>query len=173
MEHKCSDGAQAMKNSEIDFLYLETPIGGLVLATRQRGLCRLSYVKGQYDIKSYPKTKLEHLAHSQLMNYFDKPHDRFTIPLDDCEQTPFRKRVWQALSEIKIGTTTTYKKIAQVLNTHPRAIGGACAANPIPIIIPCHRVIAQSGALCGYTGAGGNQDLSIKAQLLKHERQGL
>lgn len=160
-----------MRNSQIEFLYLNTPIGGLVLGTRAQGVFSLSYGEACYDTKAYPKTKLEQLAYSQLMDYFDSAHDQFTIPLLCSEQTPFRQRVWKALSKIKMGSTTTYKKMAQTLNTHPRAIGGACANNPITIIIPCHRVIAQCGALGGYTGAGGKQDLSIKSWLLNHEKQ--
>ncbi len=150
-------------------LYLKTPIGGLVLEIREQGLGTISFSNSSCRTNAYPQTRLGRLAYNQLMRYFDRPHNRFTIPLVLSEQTSFRKRVWKALSNIKPGSTATYKQIAQKLNTHPRAIGGACAANPIPIIIPCHRVIAQSGALCGYTGTDGKQDLSIKAWLLNHE----
>ena len=158
-----------MKHSTIESLYLITPIGGLALAIREQGLYRLSFAKVPPHAECRPKTKLGHLAYKQLMSYFDKAHNQFTIPLILSEHTPFRRRVWKFLSKIKLGRTTTYKHIAQKLNTHPRAIGGACATNPIPIIIPCHRVISKSGALCGYTGLNGNQDLSIKAWLLNHE----
>lgn len=154
----------------MELLSLKAPIGELVLEIRERGLSSISFSDSSHCANSHPQTRSGRLAYSQLMRYFDKAHDRFTIPLLLSEQTLFRRQVWEALSMIKIGGTATYKQIAQKLNTHPRAIGGACAANPIPIIIPCHRVIAQSGALCGYTGADGKQDLSIKAWLLKHER---
>ena len=160
-----------MRHIETELLYLETPIGGLVLTIREQGLCRLSFGTVPPPINQRPKSRLGHLAYNQLMRYFDKPHDRFTIPLTLSEHTSYRRRVWKVLSEIKIGSTTTYKRIARILNTHPRAVGGACAANPIPIIIPCHRVISRCGGLCGYTGADGKQDLSIKAWLLNHERQ--
>ncbi len=158
-----------MKESVVESLYLKTPLGGLVLEIREQGLGAVCFSDSSHRTNVYPRTRLGHLAYNQMMRYFDRPHNRFTIPLVLSEQTSFRRRVWEALSNIKIGSTATYKQIAQKLNTHPRAIGGACAANPIPIIIPCHRVIAQSGALCGYTGTDGKQDLGIKAWLLNHE----
>ena len=160
-----------MKNLQVEFLDLDTPLGGIVLEIQELGLSKLSFGRVSHPTKRHPKTKLEQLAYSQLMRYFDKPHDRFTIPLLYSKHTLFRQRVWRALSAIKIGHTTTYKKIAGALNTHPRAVGGACAANPIPIIIPCHRVITQGGRLGGYTAANGLQDERIKAWLLNHERQ--
>ena len=160
---------QSMKESFVELLYLKTPIGGLVLEIREQGLGAISFSNSSCHTNVYPQTRIARLACTQLMRYFDKPHNQFTIPLVLSGHTAFRKRVWKALSNIKMGSTATYKKIAQKLKTHPRAIGGACAANPIPIIIPCHRVIAQSGALCGYTGSDGKQDLSIKAWLLNHE----
>ncbi len=160
-----------MEESIAELLYLKTPIGGLVLEITEQGLGAISFSNSSCDTNAYPQTRLARLAYNQLMRYFDKPHNQFTIPLALPEQTSFRKRVWKTLSSIKMGSTATYKQIAQKLNTHPRAIGGACAANPIPIIIPCHRVIAQSGALCGYTGSDGKQDLSIKAWLLNHENR--
>ena len=158
-----------MEDPAVELLSLKTPIGVLVLKIQERGLYSISFTDTSHRANAHPKTRLGRLAYSQLMRYFDKAHDRFTIPLVLPERTLFRRRVWNALAKIKIGGTASYKQIAQKLNTHPRAIGGACAANPIPIIIPCHRVIAQSGVLCGYTGADGKQDLSIKAWLLNHE----
>ena len=159
-----------MKESVAELLYLKTPIGELVLEIRERGLCAISFAGASHRTNMYPQTRLGCLVYNQLMHYFDEPHTQFTIPLVLSGQTAFRKRVWKTLGDIKIGSTATYKQVAQKLKTHPRAVGGACAANPIPIIIPCHRVIAQSGALCGYTGANGKQDLSIKAWLLNHEK---
>ena len=158
-----------MKHSAVELLHLKTPLGGLVLEIEAQGLRRLTFTASPHRANNRPKSKLAHRAYNQLMRYFDKPHNRFTIPLILPERTVFRRRVWKAISAIKIGRTASYKQIALKLNTHPRAIGGACAANPIPIIIPCHRVLAQSGKLCGYTGADGKHDLSIKEWLLKHE----
>ena len=158
-----------MKYLTTESLYLITPIGGLALEIREPGLQRVSFSEAPSHAESRPKSKLGNLAYKQLMSYFDKAHDQFTIPLILPDHTPFRHRVWSRLAKIKLGRTITYKQLAQKLNTHPRAIGGACAANPIPIVIPCHRVLSQSGALCGYTGPNGSQDLDIKAWLLNHE----
>jgi methylated-DNA-[protein]-cysteine S-methyltransferase len=80
--------------------------------------------------------------------------------------TPFQQRVWQRLRAIPHGATATYGALARELGTAPRALAGACAANPLPILIPCHRVIGGNGSLGGYSGHGG---IATKAALLRHE----
>ncbi|MGK0673659.1 MAG: methylated-DNA--[protein]-cysteine S-methyltransferase [Halothiobacillaceae bacterium] len=81
--------------------------------------------------------------------------------------TPFQQRVWRALAEIPLGQTRTYGELATRLGTSPRAVGGALRANPIPIIIPCHRILAAQG-LGGYAGAS-EEGRRRKAWLLAHE----
>jgi methylated-DNA-[protein]-cysteine S-methyltransferase len=103
----------------------------------------------------------------QLQAYFRDPHAPFTIPLT-LEGTRFQQRVWEALQAIPPGTALTYGELAQQLGTAARAVGGACRANPIPILIPCHRVVARQG-LGGYTGAVTGDPLGIKRWLLQHE----
>lgn len=80
--------------------------------------------------------------------------------------TPFQQKVWRALLTIPYGKTVTYGALALRLATHARAIGGAVGANPIPILIPCHRVMGQGGKLTGFSAPGG---LQTKTWLLKHE----
>ena len=77
----------------------------------------------------------------------------------------FRQRVWQAMQAIPVGETRSYGALARALGSAPRAVGGACGANPIPILIPCHRVVA-GGGLGGYSGGAG---LATKIALLKLE----
>ncbi len=103
----------------------------------------------------------------QLQAYFRDPHAPFTIPLT-LEGTRFQQRVWEALQAIPPGTALTYGELAQQLGTAARAVGGACRANPIPILIPCHRVVARQG-LGGYTGTVTGDPLGIKRWLLQHE----
>ena len=78
----------------------------------------------------------------------------------------FQIKVWDHLNKIPFGSIQTYAQIAWELDTAPRAIGGACAKNPIPIIIPCHRVTASSGKTGGFSAGSG---VKTKLQLLKHE----
>lgn len=80
--------------------------------------------------------------------------------------TPFQQRVWQALLEIPHGQTLTYGQLAGNLATSPRALGSAVGANPIPVIVPCHRVIGQNGKLTGFSAPGG---IATKRWLLNHE----
>ena len=78
--------------------------------------------------------------------------------------------VWRAMLQIPSGQTRTYGEVAQSIKSAPRAIGGACGANPVPIIIPCHRVVSKTG-MGGFMGATEGDPLKIKAWLLAHERR--
>lgn len=106
----------------------------------------------------------------QLQAYFLDSHAPFTVPLAS-QGTAFQQRVWQALQAIPPGTTLTYGELARQLGTAARAVGGACRTNPIPILIPCHRVVARLG-LGGYAGEITGDPLSIKRWLLQHEGSG-
>jgi len=86
--------------------------------------------------------------------------------------TPFQARVLEQLQKIPYGETRTYGEIAKILKTSPRAVGNACRNNPLPIIFPCHRVLAANG-IGGYDGATSGRLLSIKKRLLKKEGVGL
>ena len=103
-------------------------------------------------------------AQKQIQAYFDNRLTEFDLPIGP-EGSPFQRRVWSAMRKIPHGKTSTYGELAAHVNTGPRAVGGACSANPIPIIIPCHRVIAADGG-GGYTGRGG---VKTKFALLEHE----
>jgi methylated-DNA-[protein]-cysteine S-methyltransferase len=103
----------------------------------------------------------------QLEAYFRDPHHRFTAPLAPAK-TPFQQRVRAALQDIPPGTVRTYAELARQLGSAARAVGGACRNNPVPILIPCHRVVGQQG-LGGYTGALTGDPLGIKRWLLRHE----
>ena len=102
-----------------------------------------------------------------LRSYFTNPRVSFRLPLE-TSGTAFQRRVWRALRRIPAGETLSYGQLARKLDTSARAVGNACRANPIPIIIPCHRVIARHG-LGGYGGAVAGAQLDIKSRLLAHE----
>jgi methylated-DNA-[protein]-cysteine S-methyltransferase len=93
-------------------------------------------------------------AIAQLEAYFDGRLRAFSLPLHDSGST-FQRRVWSRLREIRYGEVATYGSLAVALGTSPRALAQACAVNPLPILVPCHRVVAARGCLGGYSGGDG------------------
>ena len=110
------------------------------------------------------ETPLLNKARAALDRYFTGHAEDFDLPLEPAG-TPFQNRVWQAMRRIPAGEVRTYGALAAELSSAARAVGMACGANPIPILIPCHRVVAASG-LGGYSGDGG---LTTKTALLRLE----
>jgi methylated-DNA-[protein]-cysteine S-methyltransferase len=92
----------------------------------------------------------------------------FDLPTK-AEGTRFQARVWAQIRAIPLGQTRTYGQLAQALQSAPRPVGGACGANPLPLIVPCHRVIASDGGLGGFNRARGGFLLETKRWLLNHE----
>ena len=99
------------------------------------------------------------------MAYFHKRLKSFDLPLNP-KGTAFQKLVWKNISQIPFGQTSTYGTLSRAIQSSPRAIGGACKKNPIPIFIPCHRVVGRKRSLIGYSGGVG---VKTKIQLLKLE----
>jgi methylated-DNA-[protein]-cysteine S-methyltransferase len=134
--------------------------------TRQDALSGLDFLppKGS-ELK--PASPLARRIVAELQRYFSNPQTRFSIPLY-LSGTVFQRRVWQALRKLPAGRTAQYGELARQLGTGARAIGNACRANPIPIVVPCHRVLAAHG-LGGYSGATQGSSLGIKRRLLEHE----
>jgi methylated-DNA-[protein]-cysteine S-methyltransferase len=105
----------------------------------------------------------------QLQAYLDDPRFEFDLPLQ-LSGTRHRLAVWEAMQRIPAGATRTYGELAKELRSSARAVGGACGANPIPVVVPCHRVIAAGGAIGGFMGERGEGfELGIKRWLLGHE----
>lgn len=143
-------------------LTIDSPVGALTLTVAGGAVVELVWGQG-------PGTDDDPLAReaaAQLRRYFADGRTSFSLPLKPVG-TPFQRRVWQAMCTIPAGRTETYGALASRIGGSPRAIGMACARNPVPIIIPCHRVVAAGGALGGYSGVGG---LATKQWLLGHER---
>lgn len=105
----------------------------------------------------------------QLRRYFSDPRAGFSLPLA-TPGTSFQRLVWQALQGIPVGETLSYGELASRLGSSARAVGGACRANPLPIVVPCHRVVARAGT-GGFGGATAGPKLRIKQWLLAHERR--
>ncbi|MCF7991219.1 MAG: methylated-DNA--[protein]-cysteine S-methyltransferase [Thiohalocapsa sp.] len=104
----------------------------------------------------------------ELNAYFRDPLHRPALA-PAISGTPFQRRVWHAISAIPPGSTRTYGAIAAELGSAARAVGGACRANPCPLVVPCHRVVARRG-LGGFAGDAGARLVEIKRWLLAHER---
>ncbi|MGQ9366298.1 methylated-DNA--[protein]-cysteine S-methyltransferase [Azospirillum sp. ST 5-10] len=141
---------------------IDSPLRPLLLTAADGALTAVGWCTGPAGGDADPVLDL---AAEQLAEYFAGRRIRFALPLNP-RGTPFQHRVWQAMAEIPFGRVASYGDLARSLGTAARAVGGACGRNPIPIVIPCHRVVAGAGP-GGYSGFGG---LDTKAWLLDHER---
>ncbi|WP_242467260.1 methylated-DNA--[protein]-cysteine S-methyltransferase [Ectothiorhodospira shaposhnikovii] len=148
-------------------LVMDSPLGRLALRCSSQGLMTLDYVAGEVPLRD-PRNSLSSLAAAQLRHYFSDPSFIFDLPLD-LRGTPFQLRIWSALRRIPSGEAISYGALARQQGSSPRAVGGACRANPLPVIAPCHRVIAADGSLRGYGGATCGAGLEVKSWLLAHE----
>lgn len=115
-----------------------------------------------------PTTPLAAEAARQLKAYIADPSFRFGLPLRPAGTT-FQRRVWQAISAIPSGQTHTYGQLAKDIKNAARAVGQACGANPYPVVVPCHRVVATCGGLGGFARERGGFLLEVKRWLLSHE----
>lgn len=115
-----------------------------------------------------PANALAAEAARQLRAWLADPGFAFGLPLRPSG-TSFQRRVWQQIAAIPEGQVRTYGDLARALNNAPRAVGQACGANPFPVVVPCHRVIAANGGLGGFARHGGGFLLEVKRWLLAHE----
>lgn len=107
------------------------------------------------------------IAAEQLQRYIERPDWQFNVPME-YKGTRYQRRVWEALRQLPPGETRSYGELARQLNSAARAVGGACRANPIAIIVPCHRIIGARD-VGGFSGATTGKQLEIKQWLLRHE----
>lgn len=145
-------------------LSFPSPMGDLTVRSDGPAIVALDWGRAA----SQDNTALLNKARAQILAYFAGDLETFNIPLAPVG-TAFQKKVWAAMQTIPFGQTQTYGDLARRIQSGPRPVGTACGVNPIPIIIPCHRVVAAHG-LGGYSGAGG---LATKQTLLALEGQQL
>lgn len=145
---------------------INSPIGKLGIKIKNDTLTNIEYLDTNAATTSKTNSLILNIT-KQLKQYFINPKYKFDLPLN-LQGTEFQKRVWGILRDIPSGSVKTYGELAKQLNTSPRAIGNACRGNPIPIIIPCHRVIAKK-SLGGYAGKQKGKLMDIKKWLLEHE----
>lgn len=117
----------------------------------------------------HPQSLVARQVATEIRQYFCDPQFKFNLEIL-LQGTVLQKKIWHELQKIPVGTTKTYGELARKLGTGPRVVGNACGRNPVPIIIPCHRVVAASslGGYCG--GKDSERFMEIKKLLLKHEK---
>ncbi len=149
----------------------DSPIGRIAVGSTEKGVSHLEILAdadNRKGISNSSKAKeISDLACKQLNEYFQGKRQVFDLPLD-LMGTDFQKRIWIELLEIPFGATRSYGEIAHSVSKPmaARAVGGAVGSNPVPIIVPCHRVMGSSGRLTGYSATGG---LETKSKLLHLE----
>jgi O-6-methylguanine DNA methyltransferase len=167
---------------QLDYHCFASPLGWVLLAASPKGIClvhfcgtsALSPEEGEVLVKqafpdaalSYRENPLLHEAEAAILKYLGERQPLPAFPLDVRSGAPFHHQAWKALCEIPFGQTRSYLQVAQALGKprSARAVGQACAKNPVPLFIPCHRVIATSGKLGGFSSG-----LHIKEALLEIE----
>lgn len=160
----------------IELAVIDTPIESLTLATRNGRVCLLHFGADDASVRAtlqrwYPTEPVQDrsgpgVVADTLGRYFDGDLEAIdTIPVE-MNGTPFQKRVWDALRQVPAGKTATYAEIAVLIGSPAavRAVGAANGANPVAVIVPCHRIIGSNGTLTGYNGG-----LPRKEWLLRHE----
>jgi len=174
---RLEDAAAGAGILDVAYATVPSPLGDLLLAATERGLVRVAFAGEDHDavlqalaerigprILSSPR-RLENAAR-QLDEYFSGHRRRFDLPLDRSLSKGFRLTVLEHLSEIGFGRTESYAQVARLVGNPNavRAVGSACATNPLPVVVPCHRVLRTDGSLGGYLGG-----LEAKTTLLALE----
>lgn len=144
-----------------------TPVGWIHLVEDQVGICALQFADGEdVPVEAGEKGRFLDEARGQLLEYFAGERRIFDLPLS-IHGTPFQEKVWAALRDIPYGETRSYQQVAELIGNPKavRAVGMANNRNPLPILIPCHRVVGKDGKLVGYAGG-----IARKRALLDLER---
>ncbi len=164
------------KEEDLFYDLFDSPIGPLWIVSVQAGLAYLLWHRSEAAMRAelrdrtgrHPKKSARYAKpwRSSLKRYFSGEQVVFREAIAFLEGTPFQHAVWQNLMHIPYGKVSTYRSVSQKLNkpSAARAVGNACGKNPLPIVVPCHRVVREDGTLGGYTGGIG-----IKTHLLKIE----
>lgn len=155
--------------------FLETPIGVLHIVATPKGVAQIDFVSAKRNRGSAARPNRTgaarqartHIANAirQIREYFGGRRKDFDLPLD-LHGTPNQQMVWQGLLEIPFGKTKTYGELAGEIGTPraARAVGTACGSNPVPVIVPCHRVIGSTGGLHGYGGGLWRKKLLLELE---------
>ena len=153
-----------MKNYQAS---IKTPFAHLGIMIIDNKLAAIDFIESKKEIKPADDSAVN--VCNQIMRYLDNPraNESFDIACS-YSTTPFQNKVWSELKKIPCGKLVTYGELAKKLGTSARAVGNACRQNPVPVVVPCHRVVSATG-IGGYAGDTGGELLKIKSWLLKHE----
>lgn len=143
-------------------LSFHSPVGELTISEQDGKIVSIDWGWSPFS----KETDLLISVRSLLEDYFDGNNPAFDVPLE-LLGTPYQKKIWAVLRQIPYGETWTYAQVAQKANSHARPVGLACGRNPLPILIPCHRVMGKDGRLTGYSGGEG---VETKQYLLDLEK---
>lgn len=178
LHRRLADSADIAGVLDIAYTTIDTPVGSLLLAATDEGLVRVAYERQGHDTalemlaaKLSPRIlhapKRLDAAAIQIDEYFAGRRTAFDLPLDFSLSSGFRQLVQRHLSDIAYGHTETYRQVAATVGNPRavRAVGSACATNPLPIVVPCHRVLRTDGTVGGYAGGADakNTLLSLEA----------
>ncbi len=145
---------------------IASPIGPLGIVIEDGALYRINFLSDETTLQATDDEPTAQVV-AQLQHYFKQADWHFSLPLQPVG-TAFQQKVWQQLQQIPLGEVRTYGEIAWTLGSGPRAVGNACRNNPLPLVVPCHRVVAANGP-GGFAGQTQGRNLSIKGWLLAHE----
>ena len=145
---------------------ISSPFASLGLKLEQQSLSGLDFIFEDISQPFFKNEMAESIA-EQIGHYFSNPQYQFDISLSP-DGTEFQKSVWKQMQTIPCGYSRTYSEVAGSLKSGARAVGNACRKNPIPLIIPCHRIVAKNG-LGGFAGETSGQLIEVKQWLLNHE----
>lgn len=141
---------------------IDTPIGRVRIEAEKNTITVVAWTS---EPGAPPATDLLRDTTNQLAEYFTGARRRFDLPLAPAG-SQHQKKVWTEICAIPFGAYRTYGDLASEIGSSARAVGTACGKNPIPIIVPCHRILGSNGRIGGYSGRGGT---TTKHQLLRHE----
>ena len=176
LDARFREAAAAAGLLDVAYDLAETPVGTLLVATTERGLCRISFdpqpereaewLAEAFGVRVLRATKPVDPVRRQLDEYFEGTRTTFELPVDLRPSAPFSRDVLKRLAKVPYGEVTTYGALARAAHRPQaaRAVGTVMNRNPIPIVLPCHRVVGASGSLTGYAGG-----LDRKEQLLRLE----
>jgi methylated-DNA-[protein]-cysteine S-methyltransferase len=145
---------------------IAAPFGVIAIAGDAECVTGVRYLPPGAGLRE-PDTALGREACRQIEAYLRNADSRFLLPLR-AAGTDHQRRVWQAIAGVPAGKTLSYGELAAAIGSSPRAVGQACAANPLPLVVPCHRVVARDGD-GGFMGRRAGFALSVKRWLLAHE----
>jgi methylated-DNA-[protein]-cysteine S-methyltransferase len=167
MNSQTQPNARARARSADYAAKLKSPFALLGIRTGWGAVTGIEYLPRSERAQA-PADAIAERACRQLERYLEDPEFRFSLPLA-AQGSAFHRRVWDAIAQIPVGESRTYGELARRLHTAPRAVGGACGANPIALVVPCHRVVGTHGSLGGFMGVTAGDPIAIKRWLLTHE----